>query len=50
MEIDPHPTRWILSNIMNEGDSEHGLGGLPKFCIIEKAGKKIGFIYILRPL
>jgi 2',3'-cyclic-nucleotide 2'-phosphodiesterase (5'-nucleotidase family) len=44
--IPPHPCRWLLSNIIEEGEEEFGLGGLLKYTTIDRAGKKIGFIGI----
>ena len=49
VDMDPHPTQWILSNIVSQDDRDHGLGGLPKTAIIERAGKKIGFIGLADP-
>ena len=35
-----------MSNIVKEGEEEHGLGGLLRTAVMHKAGKKIGFIGI----
>ena len=46
LKIPPHPCRWLLSNIIEEGETEYGLGGLLKYTTMQKGGKKIGFIGI----
>ena len=35
-----------MSNIVKEGDTQYGLGGLLRTAVMTKAGKKIGFIGI----
>ena len=40
----PHQTYWLLSNIRSSPELEYGLGGLFRYCVLERSGKKIGFI------
>ena len=39
--------QWIVSNLIEKGEPEFGVGNLPRTCVIERCGFKIGFIGII---
>ena len=47
VNVEPHPCRWLLSNLHEKGKHEYGLGGFQKTTVIERGGKRIGFIGII---
>ena len=46
LNIKPSPCQWLLTNIIEKGKPDYGLGGLIKSTVMQKAGKRIGFIGI----
>jgi 2',3'-cyclic-nucleotide 2'-phosphodiesterase (5'-nucleotidase family) len=46
LQIPPNRCQWLLTNIIEKGKPDYGLGGLIKSTVMEKAGKRIGFIGI----